>query len=74
LAARRGCTVERYTDEAEGLMRKNEAGKIAVTLVSRHPCTEFTEPRQPTHEAHEACFIASSVKTEIRVEPVPDSR
>lgn len=78
LAARRGFTVERYTDEAVGRMAKNEAGRIAVTLVTLHPCIEFTGNRQPTredieylhHEAHEVCFIASSVKTDIRVEPV----
>ena len=78
LAARQGFTVERYTDEAGGLMRKNEDGRIAVTHVTLHPRIEFAGDRQPTrediehlhHEAHEVCFIASSVKTDIRVEPV----
>ena len=78
LAAREGFTIERYSDEAEGLMRKNAAGKIAVTLVTLHPRIEFAGGTQPTreqigqlhHAAHEVCFIASSVKTKIRVEPV----
>ena len=78
LAARGGFTVERYTDEAVGRMGKNVDGKIAVTLVTLHPRIEFTGDSQPTradiedlhHRAHEACFIASSVRTEVRCEPV----
>ena len=78
LAARGGFTVERYTDEAVGRMGRNEDGKIAVTLVTLHPRIEFTGDRRPTrdvledlhHRAHEACFIASSVRTEVRCEPV----
>ncbi len=77
-AARQGFTVERYTDEAVGRMAKNEAGKIAVTLVTLHPDIEFTGDKRPTHQeiehlhhrAHEVCFIASSVKTDISIEPV----
>ena len=77
LAARHGFTVERYADEAVGRLAKNAAGRIAVTLVTLHPRIEFAGDRQPTRgniedlhrEAHAVCFIASSVKTEIRVEP-----
>ncbi len=43
-----------------------------------HPSVEFSGERLPDraeierlhHEAHEACFIANSVKTEVRCEPV----
>lgn len=78
-AARQGFTVERYTDEAVGRMAKNEAGKIAVTLVTLHPQVEFTGDKRPSleeidrlhHQAHEVCFIASSVKSDIRIEPAP---
>ena len=43
-----------------------------------HPAVEFSGERLPDraeierlhHEAHEACFIANSVKTEVRCEPV----
>ena len=48
----------------------------AVTKVVLHPAIEWTgsAPDQQTlarlhHEAHEACFIANSVKTDVRVEP-----
>lgn len=78
IAARRGFTVERYTDEAAGLMRKNAEGKIAVTHVILHPRIAFAGDKRPTREdieglhrdAHEVCFIASSVKTDIHIEPV----
>lgn len=77
LAARRGFTVERYTDQATGVLRKNDEGKVAVTRVTLHPQIAFAGGNQPTredldslhHDAHEVCFIASSVKTEINIEP-----
>ena len=75
IASKAGFTVLSYRDEAEGLMRKNAEGKIAVTRVALRPAVVF-DGRQPTteeldhlhHEAHEVCYIASSVKTEIVVE------
>lgn len=77
LAARDGFTVEHYTDEAVGRMGKNAEGKIAVTIATLHPRITFAGDNQPGrgeledlhHRAHEACFIASSVKTEVRIEP-----
>ena len=76
-AARGGFVVERYVDQAVGVTAKNEAGKVAVTMVTLRPKVEFAGDKQPTaeelaalhHKAHEECFIANSVKTEIRVEP-----
>ncbi len=78
LAAGRGFCVDRYTDAATGVMKKNDADRVAMTLVTLHPQVEFSGERLPSradiehlhHEAHEACFIANSVKTEVRCEPV----
>jgi organic hydroperoxide reductase OsmC/OhrA len=78
LAARAGFCVDRYADSASGVMKKNEAGQLAMTSVVLHPAVEFSGARMPSreeverlhHEAHEACFIANSVKTAVRVEPV----
>lgn len=78
LAARDGFCVDRYADAATGAMKKNDAGRIAMTLVILHPSVEFSGDRLPSrdevmrlhHEAHQACFIANSVKTEVRCEPV----
>ncbi|MDQ2734758.1 MAG: OsmC family protein [Pseudomonadota bacterium] len=76
-AARRFC-VDQYVDAATGVMKKNDAGRVAMTLVTLHPKVEFSGGRLPDrveieqlhHDAHEACFIANSVKTEVRCEPV----
>lgn len=77
LAARQGFRVERYDDEASGTLARNAAGRQAMTQVVLRPLVRCIGPRQPTaaelkdlHEqAHEACFIAHSVTTEVRCEP-----
>jgi organic hydroperoxide reductase OsmC/OhrA len=78
LAARAGFTVDRYRDDAVGKMARNAAGRIAVTLVTLRPVVDFAGDRRPTaaeheelHEqAHAECYIANSVKSELRCEPV----
>ena len=77
LAAKQGFVIDSYEDGAVGVMAKNEAGKMAMTVVSLRPKAIFAG-RQPTpqelsdlhHRSHEECFIASSVKTDVRCEPV----
>ena len=73
LAAPKRIVVESYTDNAVGVMEKVE-GKLVVSRVDLHPIIAYAgEP--PTaaaeaelhHQAHEQCFIANSVKTDIRV-------
>ena len=78
LASRRGFCIDAYHDEAIGTMAKNEQGKLAMTLVILRPKVLFSPQRAASeaellalhHEAHEACFIASSVRSEVRCEPV----
>lgn len=78
IAAKRKFCVDRYFDAAKGLMEKNAEGKVAMTVVTLRPDVTFSGDRQPTreeldrlhHEAHEECFIANSVKTDVRCEPV----
>jgi organic hydroperoxide reductase OsmC/OhrA len=78
IAAQRGFVVDDYRDEALGLMAKNAAGKLAMTVVTLRPAVRYGGPRQPTaaeaaamhHEAHAECFIANSVTTDVRCEPV----
>jgi organic hydroperoxide reductase OsmC/OhrA len=77
LAAQRGFVVDQYTDEALGVMAKNSDGKIAITSVVLRPRVIFSGERIPGDEelrilhdeAHEKCFIANSVKTDVRCEP-----
>ena len=78
IASRRKFRVDRYTDEAVGVMEKNAEGKLAMTRVTLRPRVEFSGERTPTrdeiealhHAAHLECYIANSVKTEVRCEPV----
>lgn len=77
IAAKRGFIVDHYRDEAEGLMEKDDSGKLAITMVTLHPEVSFVSGSAPGkrenadlhHAAHEKCFIANSVRTEISVEP-----
>lgn len=70
-----GYVVTAYRDEARGVMRKTAAGKIAVTRVTLRPEIAFAGPAPDAaalealhHAAHEDCFIASSVTTEVVIE------
>jgi organic hydroperoxide reductase OsmC/OhrA len=80
IAAKAKFCVDRYADAAVGVMEKNAAGKVAMTLVTLKPAVQFSGAPLPAraqieamhHEAHEQCFIANSVKTEVRCEPVFD--
>jgi organic hydroperoxide reductase OsmC/OhrA len=74
LARQAGLVVERYVDEAEGLLAKSADGRMAMTRVVLRPSVTLSgdgEDRLAAvhHAAHEACFIANSVKTEVSVEP-----
>lgn len=77
MAASHGYLVDRYHDMAEGIMERNDDGKLMITRVTLHPEVAFSGSKLPTpsemehlhHRAHEECFIANSVKTEIRIEP-----
>jgi organic hydroperoxide reductase OsmC/OhrA len=79
LAAQRGFCVERYEDDAVGTMARNAQGRIAMTEVVLRPAVAFGGEMQPGgdmlnalhHEAHEKCFIANSVHTDVRCEPRP---
>ena len=77
IAARDGLVVADYEDEAEGVLAKNEDGRLAVTRVVLRPRVAFggavplAEVVAEMHErAHAECFIANSVRTEVVVEPV----
>lgn len=79
IAARRGFVVDRYRDEAEGTMARDERGRMAMTNVVLRPQVRYSGDRPPTpaqlremhDEAHHECFIANSIRTEVRCEPAP---
>ena len=77
IAAKQGFIVDAYNDAAEGLLERDGAGKLWMTVVTLRPNIVFsgTGPavevlEQLHHASHEACYIANSVRTEVRVEPL----
>jgi len=76
LAAGAGWVVDEYRDEAEGVLERNAQGKLAMTLVTLRPVVAFSGPRPSVQEfralhdrAHDECFIAASVTTQLQCEP-----
>ncbi len=75
IAAKQKFVLDQYVDEAVGHMEKNAEGKMAITRCELKPKIKFSGDKQPSaeelekmhHAAHENCFIANSVKTEITV-------
>ena len=75
-ARRAGVIVTGYEDEAEGLMERGGDGKTRITRITLRPRVVYGDVA-PTdemlddlhHKAHEACFIANSITSEIVVEP-----
>lgn len=75
LARDSGLDVAAYRDEAKGTMGKNELGRMAVTRIVLRPQVDFAGEAPDAevlarlhHEAHEKCFIANSLRTDIVVE------
>ena len=75
LAAKRGIDILSYHDRAVGCMEASTGGRLAVTRVILKPEIAYRGdvPSKTTidslhHAAHEECFIANSVKTEIKIE------
>ena len=77
LAAGRGFCVDDYSDSAAGVMGHNATGSVAMVRVTLHPRAQFSGANLPAREdvvqlhaqAHEECFIANSVTTDVRCEP-----
>lgn len=75
LASKRGFQIDSYEDEAVGTMTKNEKGVPWMNLVALNPKIVYSGDKKPTpddekqlhHLAHEQCYIANSVKTEVVV-------
>ncbi len=75
IAARRGHTVESYSDHAIGLLGKNAEGRLAMTSITLRPRIVFAGTAWPSeeelaaihHEAHDKCYIANSLKAEVVV-------
>lgn len=73
LARRAGFVATDYEDDAQGVMGRVE-GRLCITRVTLRPRIRWSvAPDRQTeaalhHAAHEACFIANSVRTEIVIQ------
>lgn len=79
IAAKRGFVVDAYVDEATGTLARDAQRRMAMTEVVLRPRVSFrgVAPDAATHasmhhDAHDACFIANSVRSAVRVEPALD--
>tara|TARA_Y100001960_G_C14703159_1_gene842851 strand:- start:669 stop:1154 length:486 start_codon:yes stop_codon:yes gene_type:complete len=76
IAAKRRYVIDSYVDSAIGTMEEDDNGYTSVTKVILRPKICFSGDKKPNyqqlekmhHLAHQHCFIANSVKTEITTE------
>ena len=76
LAARKGYVVDRYEDEAYGIVERDARGKEAFTRITLRPRIAFGGAVAPTpaelealhHAAHDECFIANTLKCDVVIE------
>lgn len=75
LASKKGFWVESYSDEAVGVMTKNESGVPWVSAITLNVRITYKADKLPSADdegalhdaAHEQCFIANSIKTAVTV-------
>jgi organic hydroperoxide reductase OsmC/OhrA len=75
LARRAGFVVDSYVDAAEGVMGKDERGRIALTHVTLNPKIAWSGEKRPSaadlddlhHKSHELCYIANSFRGEVKI-------
>jgi organic hydroperoxide reductase OsmC/OhrA len=77
IARRAGWSIDRYSDAAEGQMSQTADGRSWVSEVVLRPKIGWVGAAPSAadldalhHQAHAVCFIANSVKTDVRVEQI----
>ena len=79
LAGKAGYQVDSYHDEAVGFLTKNEKGVPWLSRITLDPvicysgetCPDASAIAHLHHLAHEQCFIANSIRTEVTVANLP---
>jgi organic hydroperoxide reductase OsmC/OhrA len=74
-ARRAGHVVDSYADAAVGRMDTDDRGRVAIVEIFLKPVISFSGENVPDaagiallhHKAHEACFIANSLRCDVRV-------
>jgi len=80
VVSNKGFVVESYEDNAVGEMTKNERGNEWISRITLDPQIIWGD-RKPSleelaemhHTAHEQCYIANSIKSEVIVRSVADA-
>jgi len=73
IAATKGFLIDSYEDNAVGEMTKNDEGKEWMSKITLDPKIGWSGEKLPTsdeiaemhHAAHEGCYIANSIKSEV---------
>lgn len=75
LAAKAGFVVDRYRDAAVATLARDDRGRMSITEVVLRPDIAWSgsAPDAATledlhHQSHRLCYIANSVRAEVRVE------
>ena len=76
-ARKDGLVVDRYRDDAVGVLGRDERGRMSITAITLRPEATFSGESRPDaaaladlhHRAHEACYIANSIRAPVTVEP-----
>jgi len=74
-ARKAGFRIDSYDDEAVGELTKNERGVPWISKVVLHPRIVYGGDKRPSaaeetelhHKAHDGCFVAQSIKTDVTV-------
>jgi len=74
IAAKKKLLIDSYDDNAIGILEENSQDQLVMTKITLDPKIIFSN-KQPSkeeikkmhHLAHQQCFLANSVKTEITV-------
>lgn len=75
LASKAGWVADEYVDHAIGEMTRNDRGVLWVSTISLRPQIIWSGERIPSpseveelhHQAHDQCFIAQSIQTQVVV-------
>jgi organic hydroperoxide reductase OsmC/OhrA len=75
-ARKAGHVVDSYADAPVGRMDEDDRGRVAIVEIVLRPVISFSGDNIPDaagialmhHKAHEACFVANSLRCDVRVE------
>ncbi len=75
VAAKKGFVIDAYEDNAVGEMTSTEDGKQWISKITLDPKIQWSAETRPTtqeiaelhHAAHDGCYIANSIKSEVVV-------